>query len=83
MNLTYKVVENGYEIYNNGQLWITQYEPYIPNKSLSYEQNAQAQITELTTPPKETTELENLTTRVDELETGIVELASMLSEGGI
>ena len=47
MNLTYKVVENGYEIYDNGTLWITQYEPFIPNKSLSYEDNARAQIEEL------------------------------------
>ena len=51
MNLTYKVVENGYEIYNEGRLWITQYEPYIPNPSLSYEENAKAQIEELLTPP--------------------------------
>lgn len=80
MNLTYKVVENGYEIYSDGQLWITQYEPYIPNKSLSYEENAKAQIAELTTIPEKSADLEDLTSRVEELETALVELATLYAE---
>ena len=46
-NLTYKIKENGYEIYKDGVLWITQYEPCIPNPNLSYEENAIEQIEEL------------------------------------
>ena len=46
-NLTYKIKENGYEIYKDGVLWISQYEPYIPNPNLSYEENAIKQIEEL------------------------------------
>lgn len=79
MNLTYKVVENGYEIYNNGELWITQYEPYIPNKSLSYEENAKAQIEELTiSVVEQPSEVEQLKAKVEELEIGLIELASLL-----
>lgn len=54
VKLTYKVSENGYDIYRENdpdygmdRPWITQHEPYIPNKELSYEENAKAQIAEL------------------------------------
>lgn len=41
-----EITDNGYHIYDrNDELFhIHQYEPYIPNKSISYEENAQAQI---------------------------------------
>ena len=44
----YVVEENGYHIYdrNDGLLHVHQYEPYIPDKSKTYEENAQAQIHE-------------------------------------
>ena len=45
--VSYEVIENGYKIYLDGQLWIYQYEPYIPDKSKSYEENAVAQIEEI------------------------------------
>ena len=45
--ISYEVTDNGYNIYLGEALWITQYEPYIPNKSLSYEENAIAQIDEI------------------------------------
>ena len=45
--ISYEVVENGYNIYLGETLWITQPEPYIPNRSLSYEENAIAQIEEI------------------------------------
>lgn len=45
--VSYEVIENGYKIYLAGQLWIHQYEPYIPDKSKSYEENAVAQIEEI------------------------------------
>ena len=45
--ISYEVIDDGYKIYSDGQLWIHQYEPYIPDKSKSYEENAIAQIEEL------------------------------------
>lgn len=92
MNLTYKVVENGYEIYKDGVLWITQYEPYIPNKNLSYEENAKAQIEELTAPvvtpeDEKVTELENKVTVLEQQNNSIQgELANVsytLMMGGL
>lgn len=49
MDLYYEVYERGYHIYdkNNPMFHVHQYEPYIPNPSLTYEENAQAQIEEL------------------------------------
>lgn len=44
---TYEVTENGYFIFINGKKVIHQYEPYIPDPNLSYEENAKAQIEEL------------------------------------
>ena len=45
--VSYEVIENGYKIYLDSQVWIHQYEPYIPDKSKSYEENAVAQIEEI------------------------------------
>ena len=44
---TYEVVENGYFILIDGIKTIHQYEPYIPNKNISYEENAKIQIKEM------------------------------------
>ena len=45
--VSYEVTNDGYKIFLDGQLWIHQYEPYIPDKSKSYEENAIAQIEEI------------------------------------
>lgn len=47
-DLYYVVEENGYHIYdrNDHLLHVHQYEPYIPDKSKTYEENAQVQIHE-------------------------------------
>lgn len=63
--LSYEVVENGYKIYLGGKLWITQLEPYIPNPEISYEENALAQIEELTKPAEEENDMN---TRIASLE---------------
>ena len=54
IKLTFKVFEDGYDIYRegdplyeDGHAWISQREPNIPDKSLSYEENAKKQIEEL------------------------------------
>ena len=53
--LYYELTENGYHIYdkNDPLFHIHQYEPYIPDPSKSYEENAQAQIEELMKEPEE------------------------------
>jgi len=47
MNLTYEILENGYVIKNNGEVWIEQVEPFILDRTKSYEENAKEQIQEL------------------------------------
>lgn len=61
-DLYYTIEENGYHIYdrNDQLLHIHQYEPYIPNPTKSYEENAQAQIAELTSEPEPTEQLYTL-----------------------
>ena len=53
-DLYYEITENGYHIYdrNDALFHVYQYEPYIPDKTKSYEENAQAQIESLTTTPE-------------------------------
>lgn len=53
-DLYYTIEENGYHIYdrNDPNYHIHQYEPYIPDLTKSYEENAQAQIEELTKEPE-------------------------------
>lgn len=48
-DLYYEIEENGYWIKdrNDSKFRIHQYEPYIPDPSKSYEENAQAQIAEI------------------------------------
>ena len=61
-DLYYTIEENGYHIYDrNDPLYhIHQYEPYIPDHTKSYEENAQAQIEELTREPEPTEQLYTL-----------------------
>lgn len=75
-NISYKIVENGYEIYLDGKLWITQYEPYAHpyDNNKSYEENCLLQIEELTAPVEpDTTEQ-----RISELEDAVIELAGLI-----
>lgn len=53
-DLYYTIEENGYHIYdrNDPLFHIHQYEPYIPDHTKSYEENAIAQIAELTAEPE-------------------------------
>jgi len=48
----YVIEENGYHIFdrNNELFHVHQYEPYIPDNTKSYEENAQAQIEEFSKP---------------------------------
>ena len=61
-DLYYVIEENGYHIYdrNDPLFHIHQYEPYIPDPTKSYEENAQTQIEELTKEPQPTEQLYTL-----------------------
>ena len=58
MDLYFEITENGYHIFdrNDPMFHIHQYEPYIPDHNKSYEENAIAQIEELTRAEEEATE---------------------------
>ena len=75
---TYEVTENGYYIYINGRKVIHQYEPYIPNPSISYEENAKAQIEELKASEEaqkeEKTQMEQMQQDITDIQLALVEL---------
>lgn len=75
---TYEVTENGYYIYINGNKVIHQYEPYIPDKTKSYEENAQAQIEELKAMDNkvktEKTDIEKLKEDITDIQLALTEI---------
>jgi hypothetical protein len=75
--VSYKIKENGYEIYLNNQLWISQQEPYIPYPELGYEGSCLKQIEELsnTTTSEEQSDIEE---RVTSLEDMILEMSQVV-----
>lgn len=46
-DVSYEILDNGYNIYLDGALYITQPEPYIPYPTLGYEGSCLKQIEEL------------------------------------
>ena len=52
---TYKIDDNGYHIYSteDPSFHIHQYEPYIPDHTKTYEENAQLQIKQLESMPSD------------------------------
>ena len=82
--ITYEILENGYRINLDGKLWIEQTEPFIPNPSISYEENAIAQIEELVAmhenAKNEQMEKEQLIEQVKLQDEAINELASLVSD---
>ena len=75
---TYEVTENGYYILINGEKVIHQYEPYIPNPNLSYEENAKAHIEELKASKEaekeEKTDIEQMKSDITDIQLALVEL---------
>ena len=81
--ISYEVTNDGYKIYLDGQLWIHQYEPYIPDKSKSYEENAIAHIEELyngyQASLKEQQEQASIQDQITNLELAIAEIYESLA----
>ena len=75
---TYEVTENGYYILINGNKVIHQYEPYIPDTSKSYEENAKAQIEELKAANEraknEKTEMEQVKQDITDIQMALTEI---------
>ena len=75
---TYEVTENGYYILINGNKVIHQYEPYIPDTSKSYEENAKAQIEELKAANEraknEKTEMEQVKQDITDIQLALTEM---------
>ena len=61
--ISYEILDDGYDIYLDGAIWITQHEPYghPMDSSKSYEENCLLKIEELTAPvePAESPEWQN------------------------
>lgn len=65
--VTYEVLEDGYNIYLDEKLWISQQEPYIPYPDLGYEESCLKQIEELCTKAEpEQTETEQRLSALEE-----------------
>ena len=67
-SITYKILNNGYEIYLDGKLWVSQIEPYIPYPSLSYEEGCLKQIEEICSESSITGEHEDMVNRISALQ---------------
>ena len=67
-SITYKILNNGYEIYLDGKIWISQIEPYIPYPSLSYEEGCLKQIEEICSESSITGEHEDMLNRISALQ---------------
>lgn len=78
-NYTYEITNDGYYILINGEKVIHQYEPYIPDKSKSYEENAIAQIEELRQSDQRTVQeqatMESLAEQITEIQLALAEQA--------
>lgn len=66
-NLTYEIYDDGYDIFKNGVLWITQRKPldktYLPNGT--YKENAEAHIADLIESAEAATNEQQLRADVD------------------
>lgn len=75
---TYEVTENGYFIFINNKKVIHQYDPYIPDPSKSYEENAKAQIEELKAADEkeknEKTEMEQIKQDITDIQLALTEM---------
>ena len=77
--VSYEILEDGYKIYLDGKEWIHQYEPYIPNRELSYEENAIAQIEEIVASYEEAQKEPSIDERIAMLEAELSELKAQTS----
>ena len=75
--VSYEVLEDGYKIYLDGGDFIHQYEPFIPNPKMTYEENALAQIEELVEAFEASQNQPSYEERIAMLEAELAELKAM------
>ena len=83
MELTYEIKDNGYIINRDGRPWISQLEPYaklfVANGS--YEDNAKAQIAELSKPVEpQVYKMDEVYSALDDLGQNIEDISNALAE---
>ena len=78
---TYEITENGYYILIDGEKVIHQYEPYIPDKTKTYKENAEAQIEELKAADEkaktEKTQVEQIQEDITNIQLALTEIYEM------
>lgn len=78
---SYEVTQNGYFILINGVKVIHQYEPYIPDKTKTYKENAETQIEEMKAYDKkkktEKTQIEQIQEDITDLQLALTEIYEM------
>lgn len=74
---TYEITEDGYYILIDGNKVIHQYEPYIPDHTKSYEENAKAQIEELKQADSQNAQRK---TNIEQMQSDITDLQLALTE---
>lgn len=78
--LSYEILEDGYNIYLDDSLWITQPEPHIPYPSLGYEGSCLKQIEELCAPRPEGVPEQTMEERLSALEEENAMLSTTLDD---
>ena len=73
-----ELLDDGYKIYKGGTVWIHQYEPFIPDKTKSYEENAIQQIEEIIASFENA---QNEQDEITEMQLAITELYEMMLGG--
>ena len=76
--LSYELLDDGYKIYKGGTPFIHQYEPLIPDKTKSYEENAIQQIEEIIASFENAQNEQN---EITEMQLAITELYEMMLGG--
>lgn len=74
---TYEITEDGYYILIDGNKVIHQYEPYIPDKTKTYKENAEAQIEELKQADSQNAQRK---TNIEQMQSDITDLQLALTE---
>lgn len=80
--LSYEITDDGYDIYKQGKLWVTQHGQYSKpyDQTKSYEENCLIQLEEITKPaPASTMSIEEMSDTITEQDAAICELYEMMT----
>ena len=83
LNLTYEILDNGYQILKDGEIWIIQVDPFIPDPTLSYEENAKAHIESILNQPEPVDELAQVKEDIINTQLALTEVYELILGGGL